>query len=177
VFEWDTPDDEDYVYQIKSKATISNDEKEENNEKIIKVNTYVTYDLEVKDARVTPMIAEKDEEREMSVIVANSGDVTMNSEVSGKIYDGAGNVVENLGNKDVEDLAPGESLTLTWEWETDDYGTFWFEAKVIDDNDEVPENDNIDSMMRSVDVEFNDDMESGVNGWTNYKSLSNPWHH
>ena len=91
-FEWDTPDDEDYVYQIKSKATISDDEKEENNEKIIKVNTYVTYDLEVKDARVTPMIAEKDEEREMSVIVTNSGDVTMNSEVSGKIYDGAGTV-------------------------------------------------------------------------------------
>ena len=55
------------------------------------------------------MIAEKDEEREMSVIVANSGDVTMNSEVSGKIYDGAGNVVENLGNKDIEDLAPGEA--------------------------------------------------------------------
>ena len=47
------PDDEDYVYQLKSKAIISDDEKEENNEKIIKVNTYVTYDLEVKDARAT----------------------------------------------------------------------------------------------------------------------------
>ncbi len=175
-FEWDTPDDEDYVYQIKSKAIISDDEKEENNEKIIKVNTYVNYDLEVKDARVTPMIAEKDEEREMSVIVTNSGDVTMNSEISGKIYDGAGNVIDNLGNKDVEDLAPGESLTLTWDWETDDYGTFWFEAKVIDDDDEIPENDVIDAMMRSVDIEFSDDMESGVNGWSNYKSLSNPWH-
>ncbi|MEC7713092.1 MAG: CARDB domain-containing protein, partial [Candidatus Thermoplasmatota archaeon] len=175
-FEWDTPDDEDYVYQIKSKAIISDDEKEENNEKIIKVNTYVNYDLEVKDARVTPMIAEKDEEREMSVIVTNSGDVTMNSEISGKIYDGAGNVIDNLGNKDVEDLAPGESLTLTWDWETDDYGTFWFEAKVIDDDDEIPENDVIDAMMRSVDLEFSDDMESGVNGWSNYKSLSNPWH-
>lgn len=175
-FEWDTPDDEDYVYQIKSKATISDDEKEENNEKIIKVNTYVTYDLEVKDARVTPMIAEKDEEREMSVIVTNSGDVTMTSEVSGKIYDGAGNVIDNLGNKDIEDLAPGESLTLTWDWETDDYGTFWFEAKVIDEDDEVPENNAIDSMMRSVDVEFSDDMEDGINGWSDYKSLSNPWH-
>ena len=175
-FEWDTPDDEDYVYQVKSKATISNDEKEENNEKIIRVNTYVTYDLEVKDARVTPMIAEKEEEREMSVIVANSGDVTMNSEISGKIYDGAGNVVENLGNKEIENLAPSESLTLTWEWETDNYGTFWFEAEVIDDNDEVPENNVIDSIMRSVDVEFSDDMENGVNGWSNYKSLSNPWH-
>ena len=175
-FEWDTPDDEDYVYQLKSKAIISDDEKEENNEKIIKVNTYVTYDLEVKDARATPMIAEKNEEREMSVIVTNSGDVTMNSEISGKIYDGAGNVIDNLGNKDIEDLAPDESLTLTWEWETDDYGTFWFEAKVIDDNDEVPENDIIDAMMRSVDVEFTDDMEDGDNGWTNYKSLSNPWH-
>ena len=175
-FEWDTPDDEDYVYQIKSKAIISDDEKEENNEKIIKVNTYVNYDLEVKDARVTPMIAEKDEEREMSVIVTNSGDVTMNSEISGKIYDGAGNVIDNLGNKDVEDLSPGESLTLTWDWETDDYGTFWFEAKVIDDNDEIPENDVIDAMMRSVDVEFSDDMENGINGWSDYKSLSNPWH-
>ena len=175
-FLWDTPDDEDYVYQIKSKAVISNDEKEENNEKIITVNTYVTYDLEVKDARVTPMIAEKEEEREMSVIVTNSGDVTMNSEISGKIYDGAGNVVENLGNKDVEDLAPSESLTLTWEWETDNYGTFWFEAKVLDDDDEVPENNVIDSIMRSVDVEFSDNMDSGINGWTNYKSLSNPWH-
>jgi len=175
-FDWDTPDDEDYVYQIKSKAIISDDEKEENNEKIIKVNTYVTYDLEVKDARVTPMIAEKDEGREMSVIVTNSGDVTMNSEVSGKIYDGAGNVVENLGNKDIEDLEPGASKNLTWDWETDDYGTFWFEAKVIDDDDEVPENDVIDAMMRSVDVEFSDDMESGINGWSNYKSLSNPWH-
>ncbi|MEC8446442.1 MAG: CARDB domain-containing protein [Candidatus Thermoplasmatota archaeon] len=175
-FEWDTPDDEDYVYQIKSKATISDDEKDENNEKIIKVNTYVTYDLEVKDARVTPMIAEKDEEREMSVIVTNSGDVTMNSEVSGKIYDGAGNVIDNLGNEDIEDLAPGESLTLTWDWETDDYGTFWFEAKVIDEDDEIPENDVIDSIMRSVDVEFSDDMEDGINGWSDYKSLSNPWH-
>ena len=175
-FEWDTPDNEDYVYQIKSKATISDDEKEDNNEKIIKVNTYVTYDLEVKDARVTPMIAEKDEEREMSVIVTNSGDVTMNSEVSGKIYDGAGNVIDNLGNEDIEDLAPGESLTLTWDWETDDYGTFWFEAKVIDEDDEIPENDVIDSIMRSVDVEFSDDMEDGINGWSDYKSLSNPWH-
>ena len=59
------------------------------------------------------MIAEKDEGREMSVIVTNSGDVTMNSEVSGKIYDGAGNVVENLGNKDIEDLEPGASKNLT----------------------------------------------------------------
>ena len=62
------------------------------------------------------------------------------------------------------------------EWETDDYGTFWFETKVIDEDDEVPENDVIDSMMRSVDVEFSDDMEDGINGWSDYKSLSNPWH-
>jgi len=175
-FEWDTPDNEDYVYEIKSEAIISDDEKEENNEKSIKVNTYVTYDLEVKDARVNPMIAEKDEQREMTVIVRNSGDVTMNSEISGKIYDGAGNVIDNLGNKDIEDLEPGAEEELTWTWETDDYGTFWFEAKVIDDDDEIPENDVVDAMMRSVDVEFSDDMESGTNGWSNYKSLSNPWH-
>ena len=63
-FEWDTPSDEDYEYQIKSKAVISDDEKEENNEKVISVNTYVTYDLELSNARVIPMIAEKEENRE-----------------------------------------------------------------------------------------------------------------
>jgi len=175
-FEWDTPSDEDYEYQIKSKAVISDDEKEENNQKIINVNTYVTYDLGLSTARVNPMIAEKEESREMSVIVTNLGDVTMNSEISGKIFDGARNVIANLGNEDIIDLAPGTNETLTWEWETDDYGTFWFEAKVIDDNDEIPENDIIDSMMRSVDVEFSDDMDDGNDGWSHYKSLSNPWH-
>ena len=38
------------------------------------------------------------------------------------------------------------------------------------------ENDVSSAMMRSVDIEFSDDMESGRNGWTDYKSLSNPWH-
>ena len=175
-FEWDTPDDEDYVYDIKSKAIISDDEKEENNEKVIRVNTYVTYDIELKDARVTPMIAEKEEERVMSVTVTNTGDVTMDSEISGKIYDGAGNVIENLGNQEI-DLAPDEIENLTWdEWDTDEYGTFWFKAEVIDDDDEIPENDKAEAIMRSVDVEYIDDMEDGINGWTAYKSLVNPWH-
>ena len=175
-FEWDTPDDEDYEYEITAEAIISNDEKEENNEKTITVNTYITYDLQLSEARVTPMIAEKDEDREMSVIVTNVGDVTMNSEISGKIYDGARNVIQNLGNEEINNLAPGENETLSWEWETDEYGTFWFEAKVIDDNDEIPENDISESIMRSVNVEFSDDMENGENDWTQYKSLSNPWH-
>ena len=54
------------------------------------------------------MIAEKDEEEQSLLTVS-----VMNSEVSGKIYDGAGNVIDNLGNKYIEDRS-GESLTLTW---------------------------------------------------------------
>ncbi|MED6305381.1 MAG: CARDB domain-containing protein, partial [Candidatus Thermoplasmatota archaeon] len=174
-FEWETPDDEDYEYDIKARAYISDDEKEDNNVKTIEVDTYVTYDVEVSEARVDPMIAEKDTEREMSVVVTNTGDMSMTSEISGKVYDGAGGVVYNGGTQDVE-LDPGESDTLDWEWETDEYGTFWFEAEVLDDSDEVPENDVSSTMMRSVDIEFSDNMESGRNGWTDYKSLSNPWH-
>jgi len=174
-FEWDTPDDEDYEYEISAEAAISDDEKEDNNFKKVEINTYVTYDVAVSEARVDPMIAEKDTEREMSVIVTNTGDMSMTSDISGKVYDGAGGVVYNGGTQEVE-LNPGESETLDWEWETDEYGTFWFEAKVLDDDDEVPENDVSSAMMRSVDIEFSDDMESGRNGWTDYKSLSNPWH-
>jgi len=174
-FEWDVPDDKDYEYEIKAEAVIDDDEKSDNNVKDVDVDTYVTYDLEVTEARVDPMIAVKDTEREMSVVVTNTGDMTMTSEISGKVYDGAGGVVYNGGTQDVE-LGPGEFETLNWEWETDDYGTFWFEAKVIDDDDEIPENDVSSAMMRSVDIEFSDDMESGRNGWTDYKSLSNPWH-
>ena len=174
-FEWDTPDDEDYEYEISAEAAISDDEKEDNNFKKVEINTYVTYDVAVSEARVDPMIAEKDTEREMSVIVTNTGDMSMTSDISGKVYDGAGGVVYNGGTQEVE-LSPGESETLDWEWETDEYGTFWFEAKVLDDDDEVPENDVSSAMMRSVDIEFSDDMESGRNGWTDYKSLSNPWH-
>ena len=174
-FEWDVPDDKDYEYEISAEASVTDDEKEDNNFKKIEVDTYVTYDLAVSEARVDPMIAEKDTEREMSVIVTNTGDMTMTSEISGKVYDGAGGIVYNGGTQDVE-LGPGESDTLDWEWETDEYGTFWFEAEVLDDEDEVPENDVSSAMMRSVDIEFSDDMESGRNGWTDYKSLSNPWH-
>ena len=174
-FEWDTPDDEDYEYEISAEAAISDDEKEDNNFKKVEINTYVTYDVAVSEARVDPMIAEKDTEREMSVIVTNTGDMSMTSDISGKVYDGAGGVVYNGGTQEVE-LNPGESDTLDWEWETDEYGTFWFEAKVLDDDDEVPENDVSSAIMRSVDIEFSDDMESGRNGWTDYKSLSNPWH-
>ena len=174
-FEWDVPDDKDFEYEIKAEALIDDDEKNENNVKDIDVDTYVTYDLEVAEARVDPMIAVKDTEREMSVTVTNTGDMTMTSDISGKVYDGAGGIVYNGGTQEV-DLGPGESEELEWEWETDEYGTFWFEAKVIDDDDEIPENDVSSAMMRSVDIEFSDDMESGRNGWTDYKSLSNPWH-
>ena len=139
-FEWDTPDDEDYEYEISAEAAISDDEKEDNNFKKVEINTYVTYDVAVSEARVDPMIAEKDTEREMSVIVTNTGDMSMTSDISGKVYDGAGGVVYNGGTQEVE-LNPGESETLDWEWETDEYGTFWFEAKVLDDDDEVPENE------------------------------------
>ncbi len=175
-FEWDTPDDEDYEYEIKVEAEIGNDEKEDNNEKQISVNTYVTYDVALSEARVDPMIAEKNTNREMSVIVTNTGDVSMNSDISGKVYDGAGGVMYNGGTQSTGDLSPGDTVTLDWEWEPDEYGTFWFEAKVHDDDDEIPENDEISAIMRSVDIEFSDDMEDGTNGWTHYKSLSNPWH-
>ncbi len=175
-FEWDAPDDEDYEYEIKAEATISNDEKEDNNEKQIAVNTYVNYDIGLSEARVDPMIAEKDTEREMSVIVTNTGDVSMSPDISGKVYDGAGGVVYNGGTQSIDDLDPGDSVTLDWDWETDEYGTFWFEAEVHDDNDEISENDLSSAIMRSVDIEFIDDMEDGINGWKNYKSLSNPWH-
>ena len=74
-FDWDTPDDEDYEYEIKVEAEIANDEKEDNNEKQIGVNTYVTYDVALSEPRVDPMIAEKDTNREMSVVVTNTGDV------------------------------------------------------------------------------------------------------
>tara|TARA_B100000579_G_scaffold185022_1_gene150810 strand:+ start:1 stop:6612 length:6612 start_codon:yes stop_codon:yes gene_type:complete len=175
-FEWDTPDDEDYEYEIKVDAEIGNDEKEDNNEKQIGVNTYVTYDVELSDARVDPMIAEKDTNRVMSVLVTNTGDVSMNSDITGKVYDGAGGVMYNGGSQSTDDLSPGDSVTLEWQWSPDEYGTFWFEAEVQDDNDEIPENDKVTSIMRSVDIEFSDDMEEGTNGWTHYKSLSNPWH-
>ena len=133
-FEWDVPDDKDFEYEIKAEALIDDDEKNENNVKDIDVDTYVTYDLEVAEARVDPMIAVKDTEREMSVTVTNTGDMTMTSDISGKVYDGAGGIVYNGGTQEV-DLGPGESEELEWEWETDEYGTFWFEAKVIDDDD------------------------------------------
>ena len=175
-FEWDTPDDEDFEYEIKVEAEISNDEKEDNNEKQIAVNTYVTYDVGLFEPRVDPMIAEKDTNREMSIVVTNTGDVTMNSDISGKVYDGAGGVIFNGGTESTGDLAPGDSITLDWEWSPDEYGTFWFETKVIDDDDEISENDKASAMMRSVDIEFSDDMEDGINGWTHYRSLSNPWH-
>ena len=175
-FEWETPDDEDYVYEIKAEATISDDEKEDNNGKQISVNTYVNYDVALSEARVDPMIAEKDTNREMSVIVTNTGDVTMNSDISGKVYDGAGGTMYNGETQSTGDLSPGDSITLEWEWSPDEYGTFWFEAEVHDDDDEVPENDKATALMRSVDIEFSDDMEEGINGWTHYKSLSNPWH-
>ena len=175
-FEWDTPDDEDYEYEIKVDAEIANDEKDDNNEKQIGVNTYVNYDVSVSDARVNPMIAEKDTERVMSVLVTNTGDVSMNSDITGKVYDGAGGVMYNGGSQSIDDLSPGDSITLEWEWAPDEYGTFWFEAEVQDDNDEILENNKIASIMRSVDIEFEDDMEDGTNGWTHYKSLSNPWH-
>ncbi len=87
-FEWDTPDDEDYEYEISAEAAISDDEKEDNNFKKVEINTYVTYDVAVSEARVDPMIAEKDTEREMSVIVTNTGDMSMTSDISGKVYDG-----------------------------------------------------------------------------------------
>ena len=112
-FDWDTPDDEDYEYDIKVEAIISNDEKTDNNEKQISVNTYVTYDLGLSDSKVTPMIAEKNTDREMSVLVTNLGDVTLNSDVSGKVYDGADDVIYNGGTKSTGDLAPGDSVTLT----------------------------------------------------------------
>ena len=175
-FEWDTPDDEDYEYEVKVEAEIANDEKEDNNEKQIGVNTYVTYDVALSEPRVDPMIAEKDTNREMSVVVTNTGDVSMNSDISGKVYDGAGGVMYNGGTQSTGDLSPGDTITLDWEWEPDEYGTFWFETKVHDDDDEIPENDKATAMMRSVDIEFSDDMEDGTNGWTHYKSLSNPWH-
>jgi len=175
-FEWDTPDDEDYEYEIKTTATIANDEKEDNNVKQISVNTYVLYDVELSEGHVNPMIAEKDTERNMSVLVTNTGDVSMNSDVTGKVYDGAGGVVYNGGSQNTGDLSPGDSISLDWQWETDEYGTFWFEAELSDEDDEIPENDLVSVLMRSVDIEFSDDMEDGTNGWTNYKSLSNPWH-
>ena len=112
----------------------------------------------------------------MSVLVTNTGDVSMNSDVTGKVYDGAGGVVYNGGSQNTGDLSPGESISLDWQWETDEYGTFWFEAELNDEDDEIPENDLVSVLMRSVDIEFSDDMEDGTNGWTNYKSLSNPWH-
>ena len=175
-FEWDTPDDEDYEYEIKVDAEIANDEKEDNNEKQIGVNTYVNYDVSLSDARVNPMIAEKDTNRIMSVLVTNTGDVSMNSDITGKVYDGAGGVMYNGGSQSIDDLSPGDSITLEWEWAPDEYGTFWFEAEVQDDNDEIPENDKSTAIMRSVDIEFSDDMEDGTTGWKHYKSLSNPWH-
>ena len=175
-FEWDTPDDEDYEYEIKTTAIIANDEKEDNNDKQIAVNTYVKYDVELSEGHVNPMIAEKDTERNMSVLVTNTGDVSMNSDIIGKVYDGAGGVVYNGGSQNTGDLNPGDSISLDWQWETDEYGTFWFEAELDDDNDEIPENNLVSVLMRSVDIEFSDDMEDGTNGWTNYKSLSNPWH-
>ena len=175
-FEWETPDDEDYEYEIKAEAIISNDEKDDNNERQITVNTYVTYDLGLSDIRVDPMIAEKNTDREMSVIVTNLGDVTMNSDVSGKVYDGADDVIHDGGTKSTGDLVPGDSITLTWEWEAEEYGTFWFEAEILDDDDEIPDNNKESAMMRSVDIEFSDDMEDGRNGWSDYKSLTNAWH-
>ena len=129
-FDWDTPDDEDYEYDIKVEAIISNDEKTDNNEKQISVNTYVTYDLGLSDSKVTPMIAEKNTDREMSVLVTNLGDVTLNSDVSGKVYDGAEDVIYNGGTKSTGDLAPGDSVTLTWDWEAEEYGTFWFQTEI-----------------------------------------------
>ena len=174
-FDWDVPDDKDYEYEIKAEAVVDDDEKSDNNVKDIDVDTYVTYDLQLSNARVDPMIAVRDTEREMSVVVTNTGDMTMTSDISGKVYDGAGAVVYNGGTEEVE-LSPGESDIVDWEWEAEEYGTFWFEAKVIDDEDEIPENDVSSAMMRSVDIEFSDDMESGRNGWTDYKALSNPWH-
>ena len=174
-FEWDVPGDEDYEYEIKAEAHIEDDEKEENDIKDIDVNTYVIYDLELSEARVNPMIAEKGTDRDMNVIVTNTGDVTMNSDITGKVHDGAGEVIYNGQTKEV-DLSPGESQTLEWEWQTDQYGTFWFEAEVIDDNDEIPENDVSSAVMRSVDIEFSDNMENGRNGWNDYNSLANPWH-
>jgi len=175
-FEWNTPEDEDHEYEIKAEALISNDEKTDNNERQIEVNTYVTYDLGLFDTRVDPMIAEKDTNRDMSVIVTNLGDVTMNSDVSGKVYDGADDVIYNGGTKTTGDLAPGDSITLNWDWLADEYGTFWFEAEILDDDDEIPDNDKGSAMMRSVDIEFSDDMEDGRNGWSDYKSISNAWH-
>ena len=175
-FEWETPNDEDYEYEIKTTATIANDEKEDNDDKQISVNTYVKYDIELSEGHVNPMIAEKDIERNMSVIVTNTGDVSMNSDITGKVYDGAGDVVYNGDSQNTGDLSPGDSISLDWQWETDQYGTFWFEAELDDDKDEIPENDLVSVLMRSVDIEFSDDMEDGTNGWTNYKSLSNPWH-
>ena len=175
-FDWDTPDDEDYEYDIKVEAIISNDEKTDNNEKQISVNTYVTYDLGLSDSKVTPMIAEKNTDREMSVLVTNLGDVTLNSDVSGKVYDGAEDVIYNGGTKSTGDLAPGDSVTLNWDWEAEEYGTFWFQTEILEDDDEIPENDKESAMMRSVDIEFSDDMEDGRNGWKDYKSLGNPWH-
>ena len=53
-FEWDTPEDEDYEYDITAEAYISNDEKEDNDIKEITVNTNVIYDLELSLARVDP---------------------------------------------------------------------------------------------------------------------------
>ena len=175
-FDWETPDDEDYEYDIKVEAIISNDEKTDNNERQIEVNTYVVYDLGLSEIRVDPMIAEKNTDREMTVLVTNLGDVTMDSDISGKVYDGAGGVIYNGGTKSTDDLEPGEAVQLTWNWEAEEYGTFWFEVEILEDDDEVPENDKGSAMMRSVDIEFFDDMEDGRNGWTDYKSLLNAWH-
>ena len=73
-------------------------------------------------------------------------------------------------------MSPGESITLGWEWDTDEYGTFWFEAELQEEDDENSTNNVSSAMMRSVDIEFSDNMEDGRDGWSDYKAIANAWH-
>ena len=60
-FNWNVPDDEDYVYDIEAEAYISTDEKRSNDKRTIAVDTYVLHNLALEAARATPRLGEPDE--------------------------------------------------------------------------------------------------------------------
>ncbi len=172
-FNWNIPDDEDYVYDIEAEAYISTDEKRSNDKRSITVDTYVLHNLALEAARVTPRLGEPDEERTLAVRVTNPGDVTLTRDVRALVFEGD----EELWDGDTQEvtLGPGENTTLEWDWTSDEYGTFTFRAE-LEQADEDASDDVAEGKLRAVDIEFRDSFESGRNGWSDYRPISNAWH-
>ena len=172
-FDWDVPEEEDYVYDIEAEAYISSDEKRTNDKRSITVDTYVLHNLALEAARATPRLGEPDEERTLSVKVENSGDVTLTRDVRGLVFEGDEELWDG-GTQEVT-LGPGENTTLEWDWTPNGYGTFTFRAQ-LEQEDEDSNDDVAAGELRAVNIEFRDSFESGRNGWSDYRPISNAWH-